>query len=173
LIVVDWVRLELDVDAFDDGRFEPYLRQAGEDGVAFPTFGELGDTGAHRRALYELNKVCSADIPQRGQFYTFDEYVAQRVKEPDGIVLAVRDGAWIGMSATSLHPAEGYAFSEMTGVLAPYRGRGLSLAMKVLAVRFVRASGFRRLVAFHHPLNAAAIGMNRRLGFVDQVAVAE
>ena len=33
-------------------------------------------------------------------------------------------------------------------------------------IRFVRAEGYRRLVAFHHPRNAAAIAMNRRLGFI-------
>jgi hypothetical protein len=31
----------------------------------------------------------------------------------------------------------------MTGLLAPYRGRGLSLALTLLAIRFVRLSGYR------------------------------
>ncbi|KUL41325.1 hypothetical protein ADL15_03455 [Actinoplanes awajinensis subsp. mycoplanecinus] len=70
------------------------------------------------------------------------------------------------MSATSVHQDE--AFSEMTGVLAPHRGKGLSLALKLLAIRFARAAGCQRLVAFHHPENHTAIAMNRRLGFVDQ-----
>ncbi|WP_262495980.1 GNAT family N-acetyltransferase [Nonomuraea sp. SYSU D8015] len=74
------------------------------------------------------------------------------------------------MSSTSLHPAEGFAFSEMTGVLAPYRGRGLSLALKLLAIRFVRAAGYRRLATFHHPRNTSAIAMNRRLGFVHRAS---
>ncbi|MDX6294610.1 MAG: hypothetical protein QOH50_3685 [Kribbellaceae bacterium] len=68
---------------------------------------------------------------------------------------------------TSLQPAEGYAFSEMTGVLAGYRGRGISLALKVLAIDFARRSGQRWLRTFHHPANGSAIAMNRRLGFVD------
>ena len=134
------------------------------------TMAELGDTPAHRRRLYELNKACSADIPDRGEFYSYDEYVAQRIEVagfvPEGVVLAIDDGAWVGMSATSKHPAE--CFTEMTGVLAPYCGRGLSLALKLLAIRFVRESGHRWLRTFHHPRNAAAIGMNRRLGFVDR-----
>lgn len=87
--------------------------------------------------------------------------------DPGGVILATRDGSWIGMSTTSLHPAKGYAFCEMTGVLAPHRGQGLSLALKLLVVRFVRASGYRRLVTFHHPRNTSAIAMNRRLGFAD------
>ncbi|MEY9926568.1 RimJ/RimL family protein N-acetyltransferase [Catenulispora sp. GP43] len=169
--MVDWVRLELDVEAFDDAAFERYPRRAREAGIDFATLADLGDTADHRRAVYELNKTCSADIPERGEFFSYEEYLAQRIEvptfDPAGIVLAIRDEAWIGMSATSLRSPE-VAFSEMTGVLAPYRGQGLSLALKVPAIRFVRAAGRRRLVAFHHPRNASAIAMNRRLGFVGQ-----
>ncbi|MEH1167992.1 GNAT family N-acetyltransferase [Micromonospora sp. CPCC 205539] len=172
--MVDWVRLQLNVDEFDDGAFTPYLSRACESGIEFATFAEFGDTAGHRRALYDLNKTCSADIPERGDFYTYDEYVSERIDvpsfRPDGVMLAVDDGAWIGMSTTSLHPAQGYAFGEMTGVLAPYRGRGLSLALKLLAIGFVRSSGYGRLAAFHHPRNGSAIAMNRRLGFVDMVS---
>lgn len=172
--MVDWVRLELDIDGFDDAAFEPYLVRARESGVGFTTMAAAGDTVEQHRALYDLNKTCSADIPDRGEFYTYDDYVTQRIKvpsyDPAGIVLATREGAWIGMSSTSLHPAERHAFSEMTGVIAPYRGQGLSLALKLLAIRFVRAAGYRRLTTFHHPRNASAIAMNRRLGFVDRPA---
>jgi len=40
--------------------------------------------------------------------------------------------------------------------------------MKLLAIRFAHSSGYRRLRTFHHPDNSTAIGMNRRLGFVDE-----
>ncbi|MEV0325648.1 GNAT family N-acetyltransferase [Micromonospora echinospora] len=172
--MADWVRLELDVETFDDAEFERYLHRARTSGIRFTTMAEHGDTAQHRRALYDLNRTCSADIPDRGAFYTYAEYVTQRIDvatfDPSGVVLATCDDAWIGMSTTSLHPDKRYAFSEMTGVLAPHRGQGLSLALKLLAIRFVRSSGYRRLVAFHHPRNTSAIAMNRRLGFVDLTA---
>jgi len=99
-------------------------------------------------------------------------YLAERIEtrlyDPHGVVLAMDDGAWVGMATTSPREAEGYAFSEMTGVLASHRGRGISLAMKLLAIRFARSSGYRCLRTFHHPDNANAIGMNRRLGVVDE-----
>jgi GNAT superfamily N-acetyltransferase len=168
----DWIRLRLDVEAFDDTAFEPYLHRALKSGITFTTMADLGDTPDYRRRLYDLNKTCSADIPDRGEFYPYDDYLTQRVNvpsyHPDGIVLAIDNGVWTGMCATSLHPAKGFAFSEMTGVLAPYRGQSLSLALKLHAIRFVRSSGYRWLTTFHHPRNAAAIAMNRRLGFVDQ-----
>ncbi|MFJ3692437.1 hypothetical protein ACIPWB_32625 [[Kitasatospora] papulosa] len=70
------------------------------------------------------------------------------------------------MATTSLQP-EGHALSEMTGLLVGHRGRGISLAMKLLAIGFARSHGMHWLRTFHHPDNAAAIGMNRRLGFVN------
>ncbi|MER6230629.1 GNAT family N-acetyltransferase [Streptomyces sp. NPDC001616] len=169
-MAIEWVRLKLDLDAFDDAPFEPCLRRCQQTGIEFTTMAAVGDTVEHRRALYELNKTCSADIPERGEFYTFDEYLAQRIEtptyDPQGVVLALDRGSWVGMATTSLQP-EGHALSEMTGLLAGHRGRGISLPMKLLAIGFARSHGMHWLRTFHNPDNAAAIGMNRRLGFVN------
>jgi len=132
--MVEWVRLRLDLDTFDDAQFAPYLRRCQQSGIGFTTMADIGDTAGSRRALYELNKTCSADIPGRGEFCTFDEYLRERINtpayDPRGVILAMSNGAWIGMAATSLHKAQSYAFSEMTGVLPSHRGQELSLAMK-------------------------------------------
>ncbi|NMM24129.1 MAG: GNAT family N-acetyltransferase [Phycicoccus sp.] len=171
-MAVVWVRLQLDLDAFDDTPFVACLQRCRRSGITFTTMANLGDTAECRRALYELNRTCSADIPERGEFYTFKEYLDERIEtrlyDPCGVILAVREGEWVGMATTSLREAEGYAFSEMTGVLPSHRGQGIALAMKLLSIRFARASGYHCLRTFHHPHNANAIGMNRRLGFVDQ-----
>jgi predicted GNAT superfamily acetyltransferase len=87
--------------------------------------------------------------------------------DPRGVTLALDAGAWVGMTMTSLHKRQRYAFSEMTGVLRSHRRQGMSLALKVLAIDFARDSGMRWLRTFHHPANDVAILMNRRLGFVD------
>jgi predicted GNAT superfamily acetyltransferase len=77
-------------------------------------------------------------------------------------------GKWtvIMVAATSLHEDEDCAVGSMTGVLPGYRGRGISVAMKLLAIDFARSSGMRWLTALHHPANAIAISMNRRLGLI-------
>ncbi|WP_424215135.1 GNAT family N-acetyltransferase [Streptomyces sp. BI20] len=166
-----WVRLELDVAAFDPAPFVGALAACAEAGVLVTTLAELGDTPEHRRDLYELNRECSADIPGRGPFHTWEEYRRLRLEVPcfdaAGVVLAVDGDRWCGMSASSDHRAAGFAFNEMTGVRAGYRGRGLSLAMKVRGVAYARALGVGVVRTVHHPGNAVAIAMNRRLGYRD------
>ena len=104
----EWVRLQLDLNSFDGAQFEPYLRRCQQSGLGFTTVAEIGDAPATRRSLFRLNKICSADIPGRGEFYTFEEYLAERIDvpsyDPHGVVLATDGGTWIGMTATSLHP---------------------------------------------------------------------
>jgi hypothetical protein len=168
---IKWVKLQLDVDAFDLARFQPYVDRCRTSGIRLTTLSELGDTAERRRALYELNRECSADIPQRGEFFTYDEYHRRRFEAPGfdarGIVLALDGDTWIGMAATSDQRASGFVFNEMTGVRAPYRGRGISVAMKTYGIGFPGLCGVSTVRTFHHPLNVSAIAMNRTMGYVD------
>ena len=168
---IEWVKLQLDVDAFDLARFQPYVDRCRASGIRLTTLSELGDTPEHRRALYELNKECSADIPQRGEFFTYEEFHRRRFDapgyDPRGVVLALDGDAWIGMAATSDHRVSGFVFNEMTGVRAPYRRRGISVAMKTYGIGFPGLCGVSTVRTFHHPLNVSAIAMNRAMGYVD------
>jgi len=165
-----WVRLKLDLATFDGDAFTTIVRSCRDDGIDFKTMTELGDNESHHRRLYELNRTCSADIPGRGDFYTYDEYVNQRIRRdytPDATVIA-RDGdLWVGMSAASDHSSAGYYFNEMTGVIRSHRGRGIAMAMKVIVIQLIRQRGVAELRTLHHPTNVAPITLNRRLGFVD------
>jgi hypothetical protein len=164
-----WVKLELDLTTCPVQRFEPYLEACRGAGIRLTTLAALGDTPDHRRMLYELNKECSADIPDRGEFYTFDEYVQQRIEVPSydplGIVIALDGDTWVGMAASSKH--SGFVFNEMTGVKAGYRGRGISVAMKACGLSFAELCGVTTVRTLHHPANANAIAMNRTMGYVD------
>jgi RimJ/RimL family protein N-acetyltransferase len=166
-----WVKLELDVNNFDAARFDTYVKRSRESGICLTTLAELGDTPRHRRTLYELNKDCSADIPGRGEFHTFDEYLERRIEvpsyDPRGLVIAVDGDTWCGLAATSDRRASGFVFNEMTGVRTAYRGRGLSIAMKTFGIGFAGLCGVDKIRTVHHPDNKGAIAMNRRLGYVD------
>jgi GNAT superfamily N-acetyltransferase len=167
-VAVEWVRLELDLERFDAAG--PVFDVP--DGVTLTDMAELGDGPTERRRLYELNKTCSADIPDRGAFFSFEEYVAVRLDvpaaRPDGQVVALDTaGDMVGLCMLSHLPGRSWAFVEMTGVLRPYRRRGLAGAMKVRGLRAARSWGASTVRTVHHPSNHAIIAANRALGFED------
>ncbi len=61
------------------------------------TLPDLGDVDRRRRQIYQLNKECAADIPDRGEFFTWAEYKRIRFDvpqfRPDGQLLAVAGDA--------------------------------------------------------------------------------
>ena len=166
-----WVRLRLDVEHFDPDAFTPAVDRCHRDGIDFTSIAALGDVESNRRRLYELNRECSSDIPGRGEFYTYDEYVADRIAvpgyDPDAVILALDGPEWVGMAAASDHRDQGYFFNEMTGVVRSHRGRGIALAMKVLVIAHVAGLGVPAIHTVHHAANAAPIALNRKLGYVD------
>lgn len=174
-MTVAWVKLELDLATFDPKPWDSLLDSIDATGITMSTLAELGATEQHLRKMYELNAVCSADIPGRGTFHTWEEYRRLRIDvdsfDPRGVVIAYRgsdpSGEWIGMAATSTHPSAGYLFKEMTGVLRSERRHGLATAMKVRNAEFGDVVGLTNLRTVHHPGNAAMIELNRRLGYVD------
>ncbi|GIE78647.1 hypothetical protein Aph02nite_45970 [Actinoplanes philippinensis] len=51
--MVEWVKLEPDIDGFDDTRFERHLDRARSSGIRFTTMAALGDAPEQRRSLYD------------------------------------------------------------------------------------------------------------------------
>lgn len=101
----EWVKLELNVASFDESRFTSYVERCVRDEIAFSTIAVLGDTAQNRVALFELIRECSADIPNRGAFYTREEYARERIEVSTynlrGVVIAMDGVQWIGVAAIS------------------------------------------------------------------------
>lgn len=164
---IQWVKLELDLGGFNPGPFLAPLPA----GVRVMTLPELGDEQRRRRGIYELNKECAADIPERGDFFSWAEY--QRVRfdvprfRPDGQLLAVTGDELVGLCQVSQRPGVVWAFVEMTGVRRDWRTRGVATALKLAAIKSARTWGATHLRTVHHPNNNAIITANRKLGFHD------
>ena len=162
-MAVDWVRLTLDLRTVD--RAAP----PAVPGVAVTSLERWGDTPAHRRSVYELNRTCSADIPERGEFFAYEEWEQLRLEGPgtrlDGLVLALDGTVPVGLCQLTAPPGRAWAFVEMTGVLRAYRRRGVAAAMKARAFDAARGWGCTEVRTFHHPANLPAISANLALGF--------
>lgn len=169
---VGWVCLELDSRSYKAPKSKP---DASLSGVRFATLPELGDSDEARYRLFELNRECSADIPGRGQFHTWEEYRRLRHEvpwfDPHGVSLAVDGDDWVGMAGFTARPnpksGDGYLFSEMTGVVRHWRRKGLATALKAHNLELARLNGPDTIRTVHHPGNTAMIALNRGLGYVD------
>ena len=59
-------------------------------------------------------------------------------------------------------------FNAFNGVRREYRGRGIALALKLLAIDFCRRSGAARIRTNNDSENAPMLAINRRLGYVPE-----
>jgi GNAT superfamily N-acetyltransferase len=162
---VDWVRLALSLERDVSHRAEVALPA----GIRLTTWQEWGDSAGHRGCIYELNNSCSADILDRGEFFTFEEYEPLRFEAPgtraDGLVLAFDEADVVGLCQLTCPPGRRWAFIEMTGVLPEYRRRRIATSTKLQALRAARSWSCAEVRTFHHLDNTAIITANRSLGF--------
>ena len=165
-----FIKLVLDLTTFDEDEFASEMGTYIEQGFEFKSMAELGDTEDNRVRLYELNKLCSNDIPGRGEFFTYEEFRTRRYGkhyDPKGAIIGIKQDEWIGMCATSNHSDEGFCFNEMTGVIRLYRRQGCAMALKLVGIRYAQQLGVQKIFTIQDTQNTSAIAMNRKLGYVD------
>ena len=169
-----WVRLTLDVDAFDDRVFADVRQRCSREGIVLTTMAELGDPRCQPSSAVRIEPDVFSGHPGTGRVLHVRAVPRERIERDytaSTTVIALDDGTWVGMSAASDHRDDGYFFNEMTGVIRSHRGRGIALAMKVTLIDLVRELGVPEIRTFHHPDNEAPISLNRKLGYVDAEAV--
>jgi GNAT superfamily N-acetyltransferase len=163
------IHARLNVASFNEQAFVTYLSENESSGIQFSTLAHLGENLENRRLLYELNNICSADIPGRGPFFSFEEYCKWRFESPaytpNGVIVARDDDKWVGMSAATYHQKGSFVFNEMTGVLPQYRRRGIAIALKLLVTRFARSVGAETIRTFNDSANKSILGVNHRMGY--------
>jgi GNAT superfamily N-acetyltransferase len=161
----------LDLTAFEEAPFASAIERAAEQGVRFFTMADVGDTPEARRRLYELERTVARDIPGGSEstirpFETFLQQVCDAPTYlPDGQIVAADGDAWIGLAAIERVPGASAMYNGITGVLPPYRGRGIALALKLLASRAARRHGAAYLRTNNDSQNAPMLTVNRRLGY--------
>jgi RimJ/RimL family protein N-acetyltransferase len=175
VVVRHSIRMEMDLDEFDDRPFDAIIERLKGEGFCFTSMEELGNTEEAQRNLYDLNETVQRSIPgQTGDpawanFEAFQKGVCgSKWYRPAGQIIAIdtATGKWAGMSAISIMGEVNYAYNLFTGVDMAYRNRKLAQAVKVLALRYARSTlGIHSVQTDHNIKNLPMIAIDNKLGY--------
>jgi hypothetical protein len=164
---------ELDLSAFRPEAFSENVDALRDQKIELRTYTEIGDSPENRRRLHRLHNACDADSPGIEEwglspFEGFEGDVFESPRYwPDGIVVASCADEWIGLSMIGPMTSEIYG-TALTGVMAGWRGKGIGLAAKSVALANSKARGGRVCRAQNDQRNKPMLAINGRLGFQPQ-----
>jgi GNAT superfamily N-acetyltransferase len=161
---------------FDEGGFADALARAEAAGVRFFTLADLGDTEEAQRRLHTVNSALAHDVPGReGEFMPFDQFrktvCSASWYRPDGQIIAAAGDEgdnWVGMAAVGYFANTNSMYNMFTGVDQAWRGKGIALALKLLAIGCARRYGADYISTNNDSENAPMLAINRKLGYQPQ-----
>jgi mycothiol synthase len=142
------------------GRDVPH--RAAPAGVTLRSFRPGDEPG-----VLEVNAAAFADHPEQGALDRagFDERVSQSWFDPEGLVVAERDGEIVGFHWTKTHPgASPHGEVYVIGVAPALQGSGLGAALLSAGVEHLRSRGLGEVVLYVESDNPA-VRLYERVGF--------
>lgn len=166
----------VDLRAFEAERWHSRVTAAERDGLQVRSFEALGvDDPIVRRKVYELWCDVRQDVPipdgevlsEPMDVETFwQQMTAGPALMPAGFFIAVQREEFVGMSQLWLSPVDDVLRTGLTAVRRAYRRRGIALALKVRALSYAQALGYRQVVTDNAAVNEGMLAINGALGFV-------
>ncbi len=146
-------------------------------GVAITSLAaELAKDPSVLQRLYVLNTAIGKDIPQPDPFTPpgYQLFLTHAVESPyalhDAFFIAAIDGVFVGFSNLFKPELGDWLLQGTTGVLRPYRGRGIATALKVRTIEYAKAHGVREIRTWNETKNVGILAINDRFGFIRQPA---
>ncbi|MBB6672041.1 GNAT family N-acetyltransferase [Cohnella nanjingensis] len=145
------------------------LRRLEREGLRFTTLAEEPGEESERK-LYALYKETLVDIPGYiGEVPEIGEwrkwYLQADGYAPDQVLIAADGDRYAGVTNVLHHAATNGMYHEYTGVGRAYRGRGVALGLKLLAVRLAARRGAAYIRTDNDSTNEPILKINRRLGY--------
>lgn len=164
----------LDLERWDPTPFQEAVAKAKADGFRFRTLAQetegLDPMEMYRRYHAWFIPIVH-DIPgnEDRPRMPFDEWYGY-VKDdpewkPEKILLAVDGDTWAAVAHLK-KMASGALYNDFTGVDRRYRGRGLTLALKVEALTLAKRLGAPYIRTNNLSINPRILSVNRRIGYV-------
>lgn len=123
-------------------------------------------------ALYELAKRNAVDLPgydPSADYPSIDEWRKRWLEDPDSpldcIILAAVNETLVGVIRMGMYNESGDMKTWHTSVAREHRGKGIAVALKILALHTAKRYGARALLTDNDSTNTAILRVNEKLGF--------
>lgn len=165
----------LDLARWDPRPFGEVVARAAAEGIQVTSYAALADDPERERHFFDLLSTVRLDVPRPVPATDYSEESYRRMFEdpnflPEGNFIALADGRYVGVSNLWGSSEPGLIYTGLTGVLRDYRRRGVAMAMKVHALNWARAAGYRQTRTWNATTNRGMLRINEQLGFVRQPA---
>jgi GNAT superfamily N-acetyltransferase len=166
----DWEAV-LELSTFNPAHYPATL----PDGVQIVRYLELPQDATDRR-FHALYSELRLDVPRSDPAtpISYEQFRKLFLDAPDfypeGIFFATHRDALIGMTMFWRGELDTALHTGLTGVVRPFRGRGVAKALKVTALTFAKTQGVGRVITDNDTTNLEMIAINDKLGFVKQPA---
>jgi mycothiol synthase len=128
--------------------------------------------GEDNKAWLDVNARAFADHPEQGRWTHRDlrARLAEPWFDPEGFLLADRDGHLLGFHWTKIHGSSAHQHQPIgevyvLGVDPDAHGLGLGTALTVAGLRYLRRQGLDQAMLYVDESNTAAVKLYTRLGF--------
>jgi GNAT superfamily N-acetyltransferase len=127
-------------------------------------------TGIEPRRLWEANVAVAGDDPSGlSHISAYDEWLEHDFDHPDmrlDLSIALLDGDQVvSFVTTTADPERRVIWSNLTGTVPAYRGRGLAKVVKSAALARSRDAGFEQAFTGNDAGNAPMLAVNEWLGY--------
>ena len=166
----------IDAEHFNHAFFVPVLEAVRAQGIKFTTAPALAADPERDQKLYALYCELSQDVPGLAEgkvmsYYAFMDFVLNgSLSLPDAFFVATHNGEYIGMSFLQASRQDDTLYTGLTGVQRAYRFRSIALVLKLHAITYAQVHNHRQIRTWNDTTNMAILSVNKRLGFVKQLA---
>lgn len=163
----------LNLQEWDPTPFRDAVEKVKADGIRFATLAQESE-GLEREEMFRrfhawvipiVHDIPGNESRPRMPFDEWYRYVSEDPEwKPEHVLLAIDGDKWAAVAHLKKIPS-GALYNEFTGVARDFRGRGLTLGLKVEALHFAKSLNAPYIRTNNLSVNPRILAVNKRLGY--------
>lgn len=169
--IMRYPRSIIDIQAFEPEKYTGLVQKISALGIEILNLNQLAAKfDDYQRKIYDMEVEIDKDVPSPEPFTPppYEEYLTSFFEDPnlmpETVLFAVDAGELVATSALWKNPDETKLNTGLTGVLRPYRRRGVATALKATCLSIAKKNGYQTIDTDNEE-NNPMYQLNLQLGF--------